>query len=147
MNKGGAPRHDPIPIGDISTPPFARLPEPSTLFRHRAERFAAVALQREVAPYLKFLGDVCRIQDRIQAGLPVPAIPPADMLERSRQFGMPLLHGGGLLSDGPFLAILDRLIAMLAEIDMPQTALSVLEGLAIPDGATRDAMVQAVLGN
>ena len=33
MAKVGAPQHEPVPIGDVATPPFVRLPDPATLVR------------------------------------------------------------------------------------------------------------------
>ncbi len=36
MTQVGTPKHDPIPIGEIAKPPFARLPDPSAMFARRA---------------------------------------------------------------------------------------------------------------
>jgi FdhE protein len=55
MSKVGTPRHDAVPIGEIAEPPFARLPDPSTLFQARAERFQELSTQHELAPFLRFL--------------------------------------------------------------------------------------------
>ncbi len=39
----------PIPIGEVATPPFVRLPDPATLFGTRAQRFRALARDHELA--------------------------------------------------------------------------------------------------
>ena len=43
MAKSSVPLHEPIPIGDMATPVFARLPDPATHLKLRAGRFAALA--------------------------------------------------------------------------------------------------------
>ena len=40
MSKAGAPRHDPVPIGEVAEPPFARLPDPLTIFVQRTHAAA-----------------------------------------------------------------------------------------------------------
>ena len=63
---------DPSVIGGIAAPPFARLPDPGTMFVRRAERFRAVAIASELAPFLLFLANIADAQHAIQ-----PALPPA----------------------------------------------------------------------
>ena len=86
MSKIGAPRHDPVPIGEIATPPFARLPDPGTVFANRSERLRELAQTHELGPYLNFLSGLAGIQHAIQDGLPAPDLPPEDARERARQF-------------------------------------------------------------
>ena len=87
MTQVGAPRHDPIPIGEVASPPFARLPDPAVLFAERAQRFRALARDHELRPYLLFLADLCAIQHAIQDGLPEAELPAADALARAREYG------------------------------------------------------------
>lgn len=43
MSKVGAPRHDPVPNGEVSTPPFDQLPEPGAVFANRSPRLRELA--------------------------------------------------------------------------------------------------------
>ena len=126
MSSVGAPRHDPIPIGQIAEPPFARIPDPTTLFQGRAERFAALSDGHALAPYLRFLGALSRAQHRLQDGLAEPDMPAPDARERAREFGMPPLDRGRFTADAAFDATLDRLFALAGEIKMPEQASAAL---------------------
>jgi FdhE protein len=53
MSSVGAPRHDPVPIGVSAEPPFAKTPDPATLFAARVERLRALAEGHVLAPYLR----------------------------------------------------------------------------------------------
>jgi len=145
MSKAGAPRHDPVPIGEIAEPPFARLPEPTTLFEARAARFCALAEGHDLAPYLTFLAGISDVQHRIQDGLPEPDMPPAAALVRAHDFGMPPLDRNTFKSEPVFEQTLDRMFALAAELDMPAKARAALERAASADAASRDAMVHNVL--
>jgi formate dehydrogenase maturation protein FdhE len=57
MAQIGSGGHDPIPIGEIAAPPFARLPEPHLLFARRAERLRTLAHGHALKSYLLFLVD------------------------------------------------------------------------------------------
>src|SRR5262249_50271345 len=111
MTQVGAPRHDPIPIGDVASPPFARLPDPTGLFARRARRFRALAHDHELKPYLLFLADLCTVQHGTQDGLPAAELPASDALARSREFGMPPLDRGRFTADAACNATLERLLA------------------------------------
>lgn len=147
MSKAGAPRHDPIPIGEIATPPFSRLPEPERLFRARAERLLALAQDHDLAPYLRFLAAISDVQDRVQADLLEPDMPAADAIARAREFSMPPLDRNKFSSEPAFETTLDRTFALSAEIDMPETAKAALARAAAADAVARDAMVRAVLSD
>ncbi len=60
MTQVRTPRHDPVPIGEAATPPFAILPRPDLLFSRRAERFALLAHDHALKPYLYFLAGALR---------------------------------------------------------------------------------------
>jgi hypothetical protein len=49
MSQIGAPRHDPVPIGEVAAPPFARLPDPLTIFAQRTHCLRALAQGRASA--------------------------------------------------------------------------------------------------
>src|SRR5208282_2018929 len=126
MSSVGAPPHDPVPIGDVAEPPFARLPDPKGLFDTRAIRFRALCEGHALAPYLRLLASLSEIQHRLQDGLPEPAMPAGDARERAREFGMPPLERSRFIADAAFDATLDRLSALAHEIDMPELARAAL---------------------
>jgi len=147
MSEVGAPRHDPVPIGEVSAPPFVRLPDPLALFVARSQRFRALAQGNELAPYLRFLGDLAEAQYRIQDDLPEPELPAIDAIARAREFAMPPLDRGRFTADPAFEATLDRLLPLMQTIEMPPVAAAALARVIEADVATRDAMVRALLAD
>ena len=147
MSNAGTPRHDPVPIGEVARPPFARLPDPLTLFRARAERFRSLTRGHELAPYLQFMAGLAETQHRIQDGLPEPELPEADAMARAREFGMPPLDRSQFVCGPAIEATLDRLFSLAGEIDMPEAARAGLTRASTTDPATRDAMMRAVLAD
>ena len=145
MSKSGTPRHDPIPIGDVTKPPFVRLPDPSRLFSARARRFAALAERHDLAPYLKFLSRISEVQDRVQDGLPAPMVPAAEAIEQSRQFAMPALDRRQLLADPVLKTTIDMVLTMFGDLDMPEVARTGLAVATAAGDAERHAMAQALL--
>src|SRR5262245_32408794 len=145
MSKGGPPRHDPIPIGDVTKPPFARLPDPARLFSTRARRFAALAEHHDLAPYLRFLSQISQLQHRVQEGLPDPEMPSTEAIGQSRQFAMPALDSPRLLDDPAFTTTIARLLTHLAEVEMPDAARSGLTVVMTAGEAERRAMAQRLL--
>jgi FdhE protein len=147
MSKAGAPRHDPIPIGEIAAPPFVRLPDPLTLFATRSLRFRTLAEGHELAPYLLFLAAISECQHRIQKDLPEPDLPADDTRERAREHAMPPLDRTRFTADATLDATLDRLLALAATIDMPDNARAAIERARGADAAARDEMVRSVLAD
>ena len=147
MTQVGAPRHDPIPIGDVATPPFVRLPDPATLFAQRAQRMRALASGHELKPYLLFLADLCAVQHGIQGGLVTAELPDGDALARAREYGMPPLDRSRFTSDGACDATLERLLGTLATCDMPAPAAAALRRAGAADAADRAEMMRAVLAD
>jgi FdhE protein len=147
MSNVGTPQHDAVPIGEIAQPPFARLPDPSTLFQARAERFEALAAQHELAPFLRFLSGISSCQHQLQDGLPDADLPAAEERERAREHAMPALDRGRFTADVAFDATLGRLLQLAEAVDMPDTARSALGRVIAADAAARIAMARAVLAN
>src|SRR5262245_14503584 len=129
MSQIGAPRHDAVPIGEESRPPFARLPDPIALFERRAARLRTLAQGHQLEPYLRFLADLSDAQHRIQAGLPAPEVPPQDAIERAREFAMPPLDRNRLALDTVYLDTLQRFLTEARAIAMPAEAKAALERL------------------
>ncbi len=147
MSKAGAPRHDPIPIGEIAAPPFVRLPDPLTLFATRSLRFRTLAEGHQLGPYLLFLAAISECQHRIQKDLPEPDLPADDARARAREHAMPPLDRTRFTADAALDATLDRLLALAATIDMPDNARAALDRARGADAAARDGMVRSVLAD
>jgi FdhE protein len=147
MSKAGAPRHDPIPIGEIAAPPFVRLPDPLTLFATRSLRFRTLAEGHQLAPYLLFLAAISECQHRIQKDLPEPDLPANDARARAREHAMPPLDRTRFTADTALDVTLDRLLALAATIDMPDNARAAIERARGADAAARDEMVRSVLAD
>src|SRR3984893_10296360 len=145
MAKAGASRHDPIPIGEVATPPFARLPEPEVLFMRRAERFRALADGHDLKSYLLFLAGLCAVQHGIQNGLPPAELPPPDALARAREHGMPPLDRSRFTADAALDATLSRFFASAGTCEMPEAAKAALLNVASADAATHAGMVESAL--
>lgn len=145
MSKSAGGLGSAIAIGEVADPPFARLPEPSTLFRLRAQRFAVLSQTHELGPYLRFLAGLCEAQHRAQDGLPEPELPPPERLARAREFGMPPLDRSRAASDDVLAATLDSLFALAPQIDMPDQAREALGRVVAADRDTRETMASTLL--
>jgi FdhE protein len=145
MTQIGAPPagHDPVPIGEVSAPPFARLPDPAALFHGRAARLHALAQGHPLAPYLDFVAAIAAAQHAIQDGLPRPSLPEADALARAREFGMPALDRATLLHPASFLPTLRRLLGAVAALEMPEPARLALRAVT----EAEDELLLAMGGN
>jgi FdhE protein len=80
-------------LGEVAKPPFAVLPDPSTLFQGRSQRLAALAPDHRLEPYLRFLADLTHAQHdtAIAADLPPALLPSADGIAQALSHGMPPL--------------------------------------------------------
>ena len=147
MRKVDAPRHDPIPIGEVSAPPFCKLPNPLILFAERTQRLRMLAQSSELAPYLLFLSRLTEAQYRIQDDLPLPAMPGKDAMARAREYRMPPLDRGRFTTDAAFDETLERLLWLAREFEMPPTAANALERVIAQDAGARQAMIDALLAD
>src|SRR5262249_49741332 len=114
MTQVGAPRHDPIPIGEVAAPPFARLPDPGALFARRSARLRALADGHELKPYLLSWPALGSVQQAIQADLPAVVPPAAEVIARAREFAMPPLDRGRFTADAACEATFERLLPAAA---------------------------------
>ena len=145
MTKVSVPLHEPIPIGDVATPPFVRLPDPATFFKVRGERFKTLARGHQLGPYLHFLAGLADVQHRIQSELADADLPDTESLRRAREFGMPPLDRSRFTADPALESALDNLLALAAAIDMPPAAAAALARVTGADDPLRDAMIRSVL--
>jgi len=134
-------------IGEVASPPFARLPDPAHLFAERAERFRTLAPGHGLAAYLLFLADIAETQARALTDAPEPTWPAADAIERSYDFHMPPLDRNGFVLDEAFTAVLSRVITGLGDVVMPELARAALGRLQSTDLLGRAVMVRNVLSD
>lgn len=130
-------------IGGIPNPPFTLLPVPAALFAARARRFDTLAQSGNLAPYLRFLADLTRVQARLAGELPPVAALPADRIELARSSRMPPIDRSALAGDPLLGETLTRLCEAAAQIDMPAEARLALDAVA---GAEADDRLW-LLGN
>ncbi len=135
---------DPTAIGDVSSPPFVRLPNPSTLFSVRALRLRQLAQTNPLAPYLTFLADLADAQARVQADLPPSGAPDAEAITRAREFGMPILDREFTARDPELDAIFTQLFDDTGTLDMPASAVAALSNAALAQTEQRGDMIAAV---
>lgn len=137
---------DPTVIGEVSAPPFVRLPDPTRLFVRRAERLNALADRHELGPYLRFLAALADVQHGVQNGLSDPDLPETEVRERAHAFGMPPLDRDRVAS-GAIFETLGRLVLAASAIEKPRAAADALDRLKLAAPAERDAMVRNVLAD
>ncbi len=120
---------DPSVIGGVSTPDFARLPDPAALFARRAARLRRLADGARLAPYLCFLADLCTVQAELAAELPPPVPVDPGLIARNRSFRMPPLDRAALVASDDMGVVLNDLLTRAVGIDMPVQARAALEAL------------------
>lgn len=137
-----SPQPDPSLIGGVPKPPLALLPDPVALFQGRARRFAFLAESNDLAPYLRFLADLSKLQARLCATLPPVAPVPADAVARAAQARMPPIDRGAL-AQAALAATLQAVLDAAADLDMPDPAREALGAVQAAD----DADHRWLLGN
>ncbi len=138
---------DPTAIGNVSTPPFAVVPDPSTLFGVRARRLRTYAAVSPLKPYLDFVAGIVDAQQAIVPVLPPVEMPDEEALERARAFQMPPLDRARTTLDDTLETTLDALFDATRHVDMTRQAGEALARLRQADGAERARMVQDVLSH
>lgn len=146
MTEAGLPSPDPILIGAIALPPFVRLPDPSTHFRLRAQRFAVLAQKHDLAPYLHFMAGLAEAQHQTMDGIPEPQMPTPEDRERARTHAMPQLNLSSFVADRSLEATFDKLFGLATEIEMPATSRLALDAVTRADRAARLDLALDVLG-
>jgi FdhE protein len=147
MSQIATPQHDPISIGDVAKPPFARLPDPSTMFARRAARFRSLAAASTLESYLIFLADLSDVQHRLQDGLAEEADIPADAGVRAQQFAMPPLDRSRFKPDSTFDETWRRLLTACERVAMPDSAGLALARVKAAAGDGKIDLIRGVLSN
>jgi FdhE protein len=147
MTQTVTPQFDPISIGDVAKPPFARLPDPSRMFARRAERLRSLAEASPLKSYLTFLADLVDVQHRLQDGLRRQTEIAVDASVRARQFAMPPLDRAGFKRDAAFDEVWCGLLALSEEIAMQNPARIALARIKAADVETQTAFIRGVLSD
>lgn len=138
---------DPSMIGGVPEAPFVFLPEPVKLFTSRAARFSFLAQSNTLAPYLRFLADLSRLQARLCLSEPGPDTPEAAALARAKAAAMPLIDRAALARSPGLHQLLERLCSEAAGLEMPEAARLALQAVTAADAADRDWLLQNVLAD
>lgn len=132
-------------IGEIAKPPFAVLPDPTTLFLRRSNRLAALATGSVLSPYLGFLARVCEGQHAIQSNLPAVSGPASASVDQALVHGMPAFSRTLLDVDAVVDRTVDSLLAWLHDGPLPPIAAAAVESLRVCTAAERRRWVSNVL--
>lgn len=134
-------------IGGVAKLPLARLPgDPAALFRTRASRLDFLAgYSDNLAPYLRFLADICRAQANLAAELPRPDALPEDRIEAARANRMPPIDRA---RQKPALhEVLARFCELATSIDMPEPSRMALDAVRAATESDRDWLIDNVLND
>jgi FdhE protein len=146
MSDAGGPKVGLMNIGEEAKPPFAVLPDPVSIFLNRSKRFAALAPQHELQPYLEFLARLTRTQHDIQEGLPAASLPPFDRIGRAFEHGMPPLSRALFEPDELMELTVEQLLDRLdGDGPLAQATAKAVSGLRAVPPAERRTIIAATL--
>jgi FdhE protein len=132
-------------IGEEARPPFAVLPDPSSLFLSRSKRLAALAPGHELAPYLTFLGALTHAQHEIAQDLPHAALPSFESIGQALEHGMPPIACAMFEPDEVVQLTIDRLLTRLAAAQVRTETAAAIQAVRAASPDDRRRMVRAVL--
>ena len=141
----GAIPAEPMSIGEVANPPFAVLPDPTTLFRRRAGRFATLAPGHELQPYLEFLALLSATQADIEATLASPRMPTPDRLLTAYEHKMPPLSVTNVDLDEVADATLTGLVDHVLGQELTDAARAAAVAVRDASAEERRDMMRAVL--
>lgn len=118
------------------------LPQISTLFSERADRFGVLAGNHSLGDWLVFLGNLSRAQHAALNDLPALALPDATTLEQSRTHGMPPLNPASRPSEWRDTL---RQIVKQVSADVPSAAQETLTILLAASDDTLESLAEALL--
>ncbi|MET3792484.1 formate dehydrogenase accessory protein FdhE [Aquamicrobium terrae] len=134
-------------IGEVKTPPFARVPDPVRLFERRARRFHQLSGPDGIGPYLGFLAGIAEAQQALGGQLP-PALPLDEAkLECALEHAMPPLDRNAFRPDAGFRLLADRLFGALEVVEKPVAAAKALADVRASDETGLDAMVSDLMAD
>ncbi|MGO8954547.1 MAG: formate dehydrogenase accessory protein FdhE [Rhodomicrobium sp.] len=132
-------------IGEEAKPPFAILPDPSSLFLVRSKRLRSLATGHVLEPYLNFVADVTEAQHGIQADLPVAVLPASGRIGQALEYGIPPLSRASFEAGEAAEVTLDLLLERLQQASVPEEARGAIVSLAAaPREKRRQLMIAAL---
>jgi FdhE protein len=137
------PRSRLAPRGELHTP-FVVLPERETLFARRANQFEARAEGHELAPYLRFLAGLARVQAALMSDLPALAPIAEEGVARATANGMPPIDRVWLIDDPALMETVASVLEAAASLTMPAAAAQALAGLRVDHHTWRPHLANAL---
>ena len=134
-------------IGEVRTPPVARVPDPVRLFERRAQRFEFLAGPDGIGPYLGFLGRIAQAQHAVAMEQPEPVAPDEASVSRSLEFGMPPLDRNAFSPDAEFMSLSEKLFGALEPVEKPAAAQTALETIRNSSEAEIAAIVADLMAD
>ncbi|MHB2264884.1 formate dehydrogenase accessory protein FdhE [Aliihoeflea sp. PC F10.4] len=116
-------------IGEVKTPPFARVPDSVRLFERRAERFRQLSGPDGIGPYLGLLAGIAEQQQALAEKLPEPDAMDDAVLNRAVEHGMPPLDRSSFKPDAGFHSLSEELFGALEEVEKPAAAKDALRSV------------------
>lgn len=141
------PQPDPTLIGGVPKPPLALRPDPVALFQRRASRFAFLAENHELAPYLRFLAELSRLQARLVVTLPPREPLSSTTIARAAQAQLPPIDRHALVDDPALAATFQALLDGATALEMPDAARAALDAVLQADAVDRRWLLGNVLGD
>jgi FdhE protein len=134
-------------IGGISKAPFSLMPNPARFFRERATRLEVLAETSNLAPYLKFLASIARIQADIVSELePVEPVE-AEQIARAREAAMPPIDRSAMIRSDDYRKTLRLFLDRPKALEMPAAAAEALKAVSVADEETVGWMAENVIAD
>lgn len=147
MSEVGGPKVGVMNIGEEAKPPFAVLPNVSSLFQNRSKRLAALAPGHHLQPYLEFLAQVTCAQHDIVAELPAVAPTALEHIARSLEHGMPPLSHSTIEPDDTMVITVERLVEKLSALALPPATAEAIQSLRDKLPTSGRELITAALKN
>lgn len=138
---------DPSMIGGISKALFALMPNPARLFKERATRFEVLAETSNLAPYLKFLAGIVRVQADLVAELPPIQPIDAEQAARAHDGAMPPIDRSAMIQSDEYRKTVQLFLDRVQDLEMPPAAAEALEAVRAADDETLAWMAGNVIGD
>jgi FdhE protein len=132
-------------IGEEAKPPYAVLPDPSSLFLGRSQRLRALAPGHTLESYLNFAADVTEVQHAVQASLPEPILPQASLLRHAQENGLPPLSRSTFEPREAEEAALSRFLDGLRGYSITEEASAAIGTLAAASAEKRRQLMSGAL--
>lgn len=134
-------------IKTIPNPPFAQLPNPTSMFATRAARLLDLAKGHGLEAYLRFLAALAEAQQHAAQAAATPDQLTAADLASARSHAMPPLNRSAFKAGTSISALIDAIVKAMTSVDMPDEARAALMRVGAADPAVRGVMIANVLAD